>query len=188
MFDFSKVDPDKVGDGIAVAVPKGVYEVEIASVKTAVTKGGKPQMEFKVAFQGAYKGATRTTWILIPEGPDAKVMIIWVRVFQSVGIPPEKLKARGRLTEEETIKLLTGKKAYVRFTPGNRDMGVYDQTQFVTKAAYEHALAHPQEEEETVAPSPAPANVRVQAPKAAPPAAAPSVANEDTDDLMSLLT
>lgn len=138
MFDFSDLDPSTIGDGTGVAVPTGVYKGKISSCVATQSKGtGRPQFEFKVQIAEApCAGAIRTEWISVPQSSADKVVYIWARAFQSIGVSPEKLKAAGNIPSEQIPQFFTGKDCYIDFVAGNRDMGQYDKFKFITEAAY----------------------------------------------------
>jgi len=137
MFDFSEIIPEEIGDGTGIAVPTGAYKAKITSCKSSTASTGRAQFEFKVAIAEApYAGATRTEWISVPQSKEDKVVYIWTRAFQSIGVPPEKLKAAGSIDPEQIPQFFNGKTCHIDFVAGNKDMGGYDKIKFITEAAY----------------------------------------------------
>jgi hypothetical protein len=137
MFDFSDINPDEIGDGTGIAVPTGAYKAKISSCTSSTASTGRAQFEFKVSIAEApYAGAIRTEWISVPQSKEDKVKYIWTRAFQSIGIPPEKLKAAGVVPAEQIPQFFTGKACHIDFVAGNKDMGQYDKLKFITEAAY----------------------------------------------------
>jgi len=193
MFDFSTINPDEIGDGASIDLPTGIYKGSIASCKATQSKNtGRAQHEFKVSItEDPYKGAIRTEWISDPTGPEDKVKFIWIRVFQSIGVTPEKLKAAGTVPPEQIPAFFTGKPCFIDFVKGNRDMGQYDKLRFITAKAYEvkkaQAVALAASGTTQVAQeAPVVANVLVTPPVAAP-VAAPANAAGASNDLLAML-
>jgi hypothetical protein len=138
MFDFSHIDPETIGDGTGIVLPSGVYTAKIVSCMPTQSKNtGRAQFEFKLSITEApYIGASRVEWISVPQSSDDKVVFVWARAFQSIGVPPEKLKAAGKISTEQMPNLFKDKSCFIEFTAGNRDMGQYDKCKFITEAAY----------------------------------------------------
>ena len=178
MFDFSGLDTDSIGDGIYIEVPTGTYKGKIASCKATQSKSsGRAQFEFKVSITEApYVGAVRTTWISVPQSADDKVMYVWARAFQSVGVPPTKLKAAGNIPAEQIPNFFQGKECFIDYTAGNRDMGEYDRVKFLTEVAYKVKKENAEAAAALGVAAPAsPAAVGASAPVSASMAATPAV-------------
>ena len=137
MLDFRNIDPTSIGDGTAVKLPTGVYEVTITEAKNVTSKQGKPQTEFKCKVKDPkYGGTTRTVWIGHSSGPEDKVLFVWIRAFQSIGISPEQLKGAGVIQEDQVPAFFTGKTAYIEWTEANAEMGQNASTDMITPAAF----------------------------------------------------
>ena len=137
MLDFRAIDPASIGDGTAVKLPTGVYEVFISEAKNVTSKQGKPQTEFKCKVKDPkYGGTVRTVWIGHSQGAEDKVQYVWIRAFQSIGITPEQLKAAGVIQEDQVPAFFTGKTAYIEWTEANVEMGQNASTDLITPAAF----------------------------------------------------
>jgi hypothetical protein len=195
MFDFSDLDPTTIGDGTGVAVPTGVYKGKISSCTSTQSKNtGRAQFEFKVQIaETPYNGAIRTEWISVPQSAQDKVVYIWARAFQSIGVSPEKLKAAGTIPPEQIPQFFNGKDCYIDFTAGNRDMGGYDKVKFITGPAYKvkkaAAAAAPVGQPAAVS-STAPVAVHTAptpAPAPTPVPTAPANGSNGSNDLLAML-
>lgn len=207
MLDFTAIDLNNIGDGTGVNLPTGVYPGVITSATQTVTKNtGRPQFEFKIKVTDPqYAGAIRTTWISLPQTGEDKVVYVWVRAFQSIGITPEQLKAAGRIPFEQVSAMFTGRNCFIDWTEGNKDLGQNPDLKFITSAAFDQRKAAqgasapvaqqaPAVQQAPVAQqAPRTAQIPVQqvAPAAMPgfalPAAAPAAAAGAGVDLMALL-
>jgi hypothetical protein len=143
MLDFTSIDLSTIGDGTGVNLPTGVYASQIVSAQQTVTKNtGRPQFEFKVkVLDPQYNGAVRTTWISLPQSPDDKVVYVWVRAFQSIGVAPDALKQAGRIPFEQVSAMFTGRNCFIDWTEGNKDLGQNPDMKFITSAAFEQRKA-----------------------------------------------
>ena len=166
-FNFSDIDPAKVGDGTGSAVADGFYVGRLVSALIKPAKTGTPQLEAKVAVVGGVSdGAERTGWQTLPtEGMDAQkrqnLRNIWVRIFQSFGFTPEEIKNFGDQVTAENIPavlMAKGGQCFFQWENGNKDLQEKASLSFVTQAKY-------QKEQEAAA---AAATARVGAPSAIP--------------------
>lgn len=176
MLDFRAIDPASIGDGTAVKLPTGVYEVTISEAKNVTSKQGKPQTEFKCKVKDPkYGGTTRTVWIGHSSGAEDKVQYVWIRAFQSIGISPEQLKAAGVIQEDQVPAFFTGKTAYIEWTEANPEMGQNASTDLITPAAFKvKSEAIAAAVAAGTAPPPTGAQARAGSPSAAPGAQAPA--------------
>lgn len=166
-FNFSDLDPAKVGDGTGSALADGFYVGRLVSAIIKPAKTGTPQLEAKVAVVGGPSdGAERTAWQTLPtEGMDAQkkanLRNLWVRIFQSFGFTPEEIKNFGDAITAENIPAVLaakGGQCFFQWENGNKDLQERASLNFVTQAKY-------QKEQEAAA---AAATARVAAPSAVP--------------------
>lgn len=176
MLDFRNIDPTTIGDGTAVKLPTGVYEVTITEAKNVTSKQGKPQTEFKCKVKDPkYGGTVRTVWIGHSAGAEDKVQYVWIRAFQSIGISPEQLKGAGVIQEDQVPAFFTGKTAYIEWTEANVEMGQNASTDLITPAAFKvKSEAIAAAAAAGTAPPPTGAQSRAAAPGSAPAAQAPA--------------
>jgi hypothetical protein len=166
-FDFSDIDPAKVGDGTGSALPDGFYVGRLVSAVLKPAKTGTPQVELKIAVVGgAADGAERMAWQTLPTDnmeADKKKNLrnLWVRIFQSFGFSPEEIKSFGnQLSAEHIPVVLAGKggQCFFQWANGNKDLQEKPALNFVTQAKY-------QKEQEAAA---AAVSAQVAAPSAVP--------------------
>ena len=166
-FDFSDIDPAKVGDGTGTALADGFYVGRLISAVIKPAKTGTPQLEAKIAVVGGPSdGAERTAWQTLPTAtmePDKKKNLrnLWVRIFQSFGFAPEEIQAFGAQVSAENIPAVLGMKGgqcFFQWTGGNKDLQEKPNLSFVTQAKY-------QKEQEAAA---AAASAQVAAPSGVP--------------------
>lgn len=166
-FDFSDIDPSKVGDGTGSALADGFYVGRLVSAIIKPAKTGTPQLEAKIAVVGgASDGAERTAWQTLPtdsmDGEKKKnLRNLWVRIFQSFGFSPDEIKGFGNNVTAENIPAVLaakGGQCFFQWTNGNKDLQEKPVLAFVTQAKY-------QKEQEASA---AAASAHVAAPSAVP--------------------
>ena len=145
-FDFSDIDPAKVGDGTGSALADGYYVGRLVSGVIKPAKTGTPQLEAKVAVVGGPSdGAERTAWQTLPTAtmdPDKKKNLrnLWVRIFQSFGFTPEEIQAFGAQVSVENIPAvlaMKGGQCFFQWTNGNKDLQEKPSLNFVTQAKYQ---------------------------------------------------
>lgn len=166
-FDFSDIDPSKVGDGTGSALADGFYVGRLVSALIKPAKTGTPQLEAKIAVVGGPSdGAERTAWQTLPteamDGEKKKnLRNLWVRIFQSFGFTPDEIKGFGNNVTAENIPAVLaakGGQCFFQWTNGNKDLQEKPVLAFVTQAKY-------QKEQEATA---AAASAHVAAPSAVP--------------------
>lgn len=144
-------DVDLVGlpapTGQNAELPVGFYEVKITD--TYINKdrnANRVIFKFEVS-KGPFAGTMRTDGLGIPSSAEDKVRYYWRARAESVGYTAAQLDD-GEVTLSP--KIFTGKTAFIKYSPGDKEAGIYQEILWLSPAewARQRAMAEGVEPEE----------------------------------------
>lgn len=131
--------------GVAAAsggtkLPTGYYMGKIIDAYHRTATTGRDMIEFRIEITDAeYAGVVRTTRLNVPTATDDKVRHFWRSFVESIGFTAQQIDGAGDIDVNRA--LFMDKVCHIHYVEGDRDAGVWDQTNVIGSDAWKVAKA-----------------------------------------------